>query len=76
METFMKNTAITIMTSIYTCCIFFMGTIVKEGDKAYSYMEYIFIATLIALPTFALVSIIYTIAEKQIRKEYRRRNYI
>lgn len=76
METFMKNAAITLMVSIYTCSIFFMGTIVQEGDKAYTYMECVFIATLIGLPVFAVISIIYAIVEKQIRKEYRKRHYI
>ena len=52
METFMKNAAITLVVSIYTCSIFFMGTIVQEGDKAYTYMEYVFIATLIGFPVF------------------------
>jgi len=76
METFMKNTAITLVVSIYTCSIFFMGTIVEYGDKAYTYMEYVFIATLIGFPVFAVISIIYAIVEKQVRKEYRKRHYI
>tara|TARA_R110000868_G_scaffold411187_1_gene702186 strand:- start:434 stop:664 length:231 start_codon:yes stop_codon:yes gene_type:complete len=76
METFMKNIAITLVVSVYTCSIFFMGTIVQEGDKAYSYMEYVFIATLIGFPVFGVISIIYAIVEKQVRKEYRKRHYI
>ena len=76
METFMKNAAITLVVSIYTCSIFFMGTIVQEGDKAYTYMEYVLIATLIGFRVFAVISIIYAIVEKQVRKEYRKRHYI
>jgi len=71
METFLKNSVITLISSLVVCSVFFLGTACAVDSSGYNFMEYIFFATLIGMGLFAIVAIIHAIVIKQVRKENR-----
>lgn len=74
MENFIKTSVIIILTTLATCALFLLGTV--SSLKVTTFMENLFIFTLIGLGILTVIITIYEIVLYQVRKENRKRRKI
>ena len=74
MENFIKTSVIITLTTLAACALFLLGTM--STLKVATFMENLFIFTLIALGILAVIITIYEIVLYQVRKENRNRRKI